>query len=68
MAAATGIFLVMILVFALLVPLGIWLLTQRETADRPVMDRESAERSARSDTRESSGDGAATNAWDRRGQ
>lgn len=43
-------FLILVLVFALLIPIGLWLLIERETTDQPVMDRGEAERQARSDT------------------
>lgn len=51
MPAGSG-FVVLIFLFALAIPIGLWLLIESETDDTPVLDRESAEQSARADTRE----------------
>jgi multisubunit Na+/H+ antiporter MnhG subunit len=49
--AATGLF-VLVLVFALIAPLVLYYLVRAEHEGREEMDRESAERAARQDTRE----------------
>jgi hypothetical protein len=49
MAAEFG-FVVLVLLFAVVAPLVLYVLVSAETDDLPVMDRETAERVARQDT------------------
>jgi nitrogen fixation-related uncharacterized protein len=49
--SAGGFFLVFVLVFAIGAPLLLWALIEGETDDTDVMDRRSAEASARADSR-----------------
>jgi len=45
-------FVAVLVLLALVVPVGLWLLIESETDETSVMDRESAERSARADARD----------------
>ena len=52
MTAAGAALLAVVLLLALLLPLALYVLVRAERDEREVMDRESAERVARRDTRE----------------
>ena len=52
--AAEALLLVVILLLAVAAPLALWRLVQTERDDGPGMDRGSAERAARRDTRDDS--------------
>ena len=47
--AAAGAFLVVVLLLGLALPIGLWLLVERETADQQVVDRDEAVRTVRHD-------------------
>lgn len=47
--ASPGGFILLAFLFAVVLPIGLWLLIERETKDPPVMDRGEAERQARTD-------------------
>lgn len=55
---------VLVLLLSVAVPVGIWLCIRSETGNTRVMDRASAERAARADTRERADRRARTDAGD----
>jgi hypothetical protein len=48
--AGSGIVILVVLLFAIAVPIGLWLLVESETDGQRTMDRTSAEQAARADT------------------